>query len=240
MNILVCNDDGVFSEGIISLANILKKEHQITVVAPNGNRSGFSRSLTFYKDMSVEKVECVSGVECYALSGTPSDCVRFAVTQMNKKLDLVISGINNGSNLGSDIYYSGTVGACFEANTLDIPAIALSSVEVNPDFNKVAIEIEKLLPNLFSKLDKSVTFNVNVPTLKSKLNGVKYCFVGVNKYTDGYVETAKNVYQLIGKPIPPTENDFGSDVYYAHKGFITVTPLKCVLTDYSLLMELTK
>ena len=240
MNILLCNDDGIFSEGLKSLANILKREHTVTVVAPSGNRSGFSRSISFYKDLTVQKVDAIDGVECYSMSGTPTDCVKFAILTLGIKFDLVVSGINNGSNLGSDIYYSGTVGACFEANFFKIPAIAFSSVQVNADYSVVSKIVEDVLPNLLTKLDGETTLNVNIPSTKKGYNGVKYCFVGINKYSDGYMKVNEDVYQLVGKPIPPTESDFGSDVYYSYKGFVTISPLKNVLTDHSTLSEFNK
>lgn len=240
MNILLCNDDGIFSEGLKSLANILKREHNVTVVAPSGNRSGYSRSISFYKDLEVTKVDAIEGVECYSTSGTPTDCVKFAILTLNKKFDLVVSGINNGSNLGTDIYYSGTVGACFEANFFKIPAIALSSVQVDADYNRISAIIEEVLPDLFSKIKEDITLNVNIPSAKKGFNGVKYCYVGINKYSDGYVKMENGAYQLVGKPIPPTESDIGSDVYYSYKGYVTVSPLNNVLTDLTLLSEFLK
>lgn len=227
MNILLCNDDGIFSEGILALATILKEKHQITVFAPTGNRSGFSRSMSFHKDIEIKKVDAISGIDCYSVSGTPSDCVKYALTAFNKKFDLVVSGINAGPNLGSDIYYSGTVNACFEASIEHIPSIAFSNVALC-DF--MFDETCRIILKIFDKLVKFASFNyvlnVNIPNvLESEIKGVKFCNAGVCKYTDGYISTGENVYRLIGEPIKPTEKDFGTDVYYSALGYVTVSPL---------------
>ena len=227
MNILVCNDDGIFSEGILTLANILREKHQITVFAPTGNRSGFSRSMSFHKDVEIKKVDLIDGIECYSVSGTPSDSVRFALTKFGKKFDLVVSGINGGPNLGSDIYYSGTVNACFEANVENIPAIAFSNVALSHfKFDENAKIISKIFDKLLKVSSGSYTLNVNIPNLpENEVKGVKFCKAGVCKYSDGYIKTGVDTYKLIGEPIPPTEKDFGTDVYYSSKNYVTVTPL---------------
>ena len=93
---------------------------------------------------------------------------------------------------------------------------------------------------MLSKTNENITLNVNIPSERKGYNGVKYCFVGVNKYSDGYVKMENGAYQLVGKPIPPTENDFGSDVYYSYNGYVTVSPLNNVLTDLTLLSEFLK
>ncbi|MBQ3234559.1 MAG: 5'/3'-nucleotidase SurE [Clostridia bacterium] len=240
MNILVCNDDGIFSEGILTLANILKEKHQITVFAPTGNRSGFSRSMSFHKDLEIRKVDAISGVECYSVSGTPSDCVKFAVTAFDKKFDLVVSGINGGPNLGSDIFYSGTVNACFEANVENIPAIAFSNVALsNFNFKENAKTINAIIDNLIKLSSGKYVLNVNMPNLPfSEVKGVKLCPAGVCKYSDGYVSTGDGVYRLIGEPIKPTEADFGTDVYYSAKGYVTVSPLSPRVNNVEVLKDL--
>ncbi len=237
MNILICNDDGIFSEGIKHLATILKYSHAITVYAPMGNRSGFSRSMSFHKEVEVKRVDAIDGVECYSVSGTPSDCVKFAVTMHETKFDLVISGINSGPNLGSDIFYSGTVNACFEASAEGIPSIAFSNVALNNfKFDETSKIIDKIFNNLVSIANKDYVLNVNIPNVNlSEIKGVVLCSVGERKYTDGYIKTAENVYKLIGEPIPPTEDDTGTDVYYSNKNYVTVTPLNHKITDFKAL-----
>ena len=240
MNILVCNDDGVFSEGLITLANLLNEKHQVTVFAPTGNRSGYSRSVSFHKDIEVKPVDVIDGVECYTVSGTPADCVKFALTTSNTKFDLVVSGINQGPNLGSDIFYSGTVNACFEANVENVPAIAFSNVGFN---NHKFDENVKIIGQIFDSLVKicsgTYTLNVNIPNVDvSLIKGVEFCNAGVCKYSDGYVKTDEFTYKLIGEPIPPSENDVGTDVYYSSLNYVTVTPVTHRVTDENALNKL--
>ena len=227
MNILICNDDGIFSEGISALASVLKKNHNLTIIAPDGNRSGFSRSMSFHKEIKVIKQENFGDIEAYSLSGTPADCVKFALTVLDKKFDLVICGINLGPNLGNDIFYSGTVNACFEANLMGIPTMAFSNVALK-NFNFDGCT--KFLENSFSKLllmcDSSYTLNINIPNVDfSSIKGVKICKSGDIQYSDGYIKIDETTYKLVGEPIPPTEKDFGTDVYYASLGYVTITPV---------------
>lgn len=237
MKILLCNDDGIFSEGLLALANLLKREYEVVVYAPSGNRSGFSRSVSFHKNIDVVPTKLVDGVEAYAVSGTPADCVKFAVTTNKYGIDLVIAGINNGPNLGSDVFYSGTVNACFEANVENIPAIAFSNVAFKDYlFNENAVVIGKILKRLISLTLPTHTLNVNLPNVTlSEVKGVKFCKTGVCKYSDGYIKTGENTYKLIGEPIPPNENDLGTDVYYSSKNYVTVTPVSHQVTDEKVL-----
>lgn len=227
MNILICNDDGIFSKGLLSLAKILYNKHDLTIVAPDGNRSGFSRSMSFHKEIKVIKQKVFNDVEAYSLSGTPADCVKFALTTFNKKFDLVVCGINLGPNLGNDIFYSGTVNACFEGNLFDIPAIAFSNVAFK-DFNFETCE--RFISNNFDKIvkmsSKEYTLNINIPNIEYKnIKGVKICKSGDIQYSDGYVKIDEKTYKLIGEPIPPTDKDLGTDVYYSYLGYVTITPV---------------
>ena len=229
MNILISNDDGIFSEGLLALANVLNKKHNIYIFVPDGNRSGFSRSLSFHKNIIVKKVEYNGFDNVYTVSGTPGDAVKIALTYFltDVKIDLVVSGVNLGSNLGSDVFYSGTVNACFEANECGYPAIALSNIAHN-DFNFDGTI--KFLDNNFDKLvsisSKNYTLNVNIPNLNyDEIKGVKFCKTGVCRYTDGYIKVDENTYQLVGNQIPPTDNDIDTDVFFTYNGFVTITPV---------------
>ena len=240
MNILVCNDDGIFSEGLKTLANILKNKHNVTVFAPSGNRSGYSRSVSFHKNIEVLSVNEIEGVKSFTVSGTPADCVKFALTTKFSDFDLVVAGINQGPNLGSDIYYSGTVNACFEANVENIPAIAFSNVGFRDyKFEENAKIIEEIFDKLVTLASGTYTLNVNLPNVNAcDVNGVEFCRAGVCKYSDGYVKTGDSTYKLIGEPIPPNENDLDTDVYYSAKNYVTVTPVTHRVTDEVVLKKL--
>ena len=233
MNILLTNDDGIFSEGILALANVLKEKHNITIIAPDGNRSGFSRSMSFHKDMTFLPHDLISGVKSYSLSGTPGDCVRFGLTGLNLDVDLVISGINLGSNLGNDIFYSGTVNACFEANFCKIPAIAISNVG-RSDFKveETAKFIEKHLDNILNYISKDYTLNINLPNINADdIKGIIVCKTGLCRYSDGYIKTSENTYQLIGEPLPPCDEEFETDVYYVYNKYATISPVVHSMLD---------
>ena len=196
--------------------------------------------MSFHKDFEVKKIDAIDGVDCYSVSGTPSDCVKYGVTNYDKKFDLVVSGINGGPNLGSDIFYSGTVNACFEANVENIPAIAFSNVALKDyNYQENGKVISKIFDTLCRMASGSFVLNVNMPNLPlNDIKGVKVCPAGTCKYTDGYIKTAENVYRLIGEPIAPTEADFGTDIYYVYQNYVTVSPLKPQVNDSSIVETL--
>ncbi len=238
MNILVCNDDGIDGEGLITLAlMLLKKGHKITIVAPDGNRSGYAHSLTFYREFKVERRDMRAvlnaDVEAYAIGGSPADCVKFAVHALNKQFDLVCSGINAGSNLGSEILYSGTVACGLEAGELGLKSIAFScSAHENLNF----LNCEKNCADVFEKIlpfaSENYTLNVNLPNLPpEKITGIKAAKIGIQLYSDGYVQTRPDYFMLIGVPLKHDKNDEDCDVEWNRKGYITVTPVHRDKTD---------
>ncbi len=238
MNILVCNDDGIDGEGLITLAlMLLKKGHKITIVAPNGNRSGYAHALTFHREFSVEKrdLSAVLGeeVEAYAIGGTPADCVKFAIAGLNKKFDLVCSGINAGSNLGSEILYSGTVACGLEAGELGVSSIAFScTAHQNINFKEVSKACSFAFDKLLPFISKEYTLNVNVPNLEfEKLAGLKATKIGIQLYSDGYVQTRPGYYVLGGSPLEHDRNDEDCDVEWSLKNYMTVTPVQRDKTD---------
>ena len=125
MKILITNDDGIEAEGLKHLVNWARKLGEVSVFAPKTQQSATSQSIEIHGTFEVKKSSMFEGIEAYSVDSTPADCVRIAVLGMKKKFDLVLSGINNGPNVGGDIRYSGTVGACFEANMQGIKAMAI-------------------------------------------------------------------------------------------------------------------
>ena len=164
MRILITNDDGIGSEGIRALVDWAQKLGEVSVFAPNVEKSGKSVSVELREAFKVEKVEYPGAVEAYAVHSTPADCVRFAVLGLGKKFDLVLSGVNKGQNLGHDINYSGTAGAVIEAAMHGINGIAVSTSKKGlptavANFDRVYdYFIER---DLFSYCK---TYNVNFPT----------------------------------------------------------------------------
>lgn len=224
MRILVVNDDGILSEGIKALADFLSKEHEVTVVAPDGNRSAFSHSLSIFKDIIVKELKITDKYRTFATSGTPADCVKFAVHKFSdKKFDLICSGINKGHNLGSDTVYSGTISACLEGCFFGIKGIAFSNYAIKDcDFDGNIKTLSRIFDKLCDMASSDYVLNVNFPN--GKENGVVLAPLGKHLYTDEYISTGEDTYQLIGEPTDFTENDY-CDVAMIRKGFVTVTPI---------------
>ena len=157
------------------------------------------------------------------MSGTPADCVKFAMHHFDEKFDLVCSGINKGHNLGSDTVYSGTISACLEGNFFGVKGIAFSNYAHHDcDFNANIKTLSNIFDNLISICSPDYTLNVNFPNGEEK--GVKITPLGIHLYTDAYIKTAEDTYQLVGAPVEEIKDE-NCDVAYAKRGFVTVTPI---------------
>jgi 5'-nucleotidase len=236
MNILLTNDDGIFSEGLLALANVLvDKNHKVFIFAPDGNRSGASRSASFYKEFSVNKVK-VQNYDGYSLSGTPADCVRFGLHYAPCKIDVVCAGINHGANLGTDCYYSGTVNACLEGVTAKVKSIAFSNTAFSEHkFSETTKIISKYFDHFINLASTEYTLNVNIPNVNfGEETGVVFTGLGVNRYSDTYEKTGENTYRLIGDMLQPTEEDKYTDVYYSTLNYVTVSPVVHISTTTEL------
>lgn len=234
MRILVVNDDGVESEGIKALARALSKNNEIVVFAPDGNRSAFSHSLTLDKDLIFRTVDSNGKFPVYSLSGTPADCVKFALHYFeNVKFDMVCSGINHGNNLGSDTLYSGTVSAGIEANYFGIPSIAFSNVaHGNFLFDENIKLLDKIFDGLCAASSPHYTLNVNFPNITAEQTaGVRFAPLGHLHYSDYYEKNADGSFRLKGEPISGGEDE-ENDVNLSKKGFVTVTPISYNRTAY--------
>lgn len=242
MKILITNDDGINAIGINVLAKTFCRDNAVIMVAPQSERSACSHSLSIHHDISYRKQEGYS-FPAYAISGTPADCVKLGVLHLLKqKPDLVLSGINNGSNLGSDIMYSGTVSAAFEAAYLGIPAIAVSLSKWNCEpceYERAAAFLLEALPRLRSaKLPAHTVLNVNYPAFVP-CKGVKFTKVGLNLYDDVFVESENGgSVRLQGAPIEHTKNEADCDVEWCRKGYVTISPVQIDRNDYTTLETL--
>lgn len=232
MRILVANDDGIQSEGIKILAEVLSENHKVTIVAPDGNRSAFSHSLTISRNLTFREVRISDRFDSYSVSGTPADCVKFALHYFaDEKFDMVCSGINMGNNLGSDIMYSGTVAAAVEANFLGLRSIAFSNTgRDNFNFSANAEVIASVFDKLVNISSDKYALNVNMPNDKPK--GIRFAPIGVQKYSDSYVKNDDGTYRLVGEPTAIDQNG-DCDVELSRKGFVTVTPVSYDRTDYA-------
>lgn len=235
MRILLSNDDGYFAPGIANLAEVLTNIADITVVAPERDRSGASNSLTLDRPLSLHK----SHNGFYYVNGTPTDCVHLAVTGMLDELpDMVISGINDGANMGDDTIYSGTVAAATEGFLLGLPSIAVSLVSVSRGNFATAAKIVLDLVKRFmdSRFHIPILLNVNVPDIPyEKLQGIEVTRLGrrhkaepVIKYQTPRGET---VY-WVGAAGAAEDASEGTDFYALQNNRVSITPLQIDLTRY--------
>ena len=240
--ILVSNDDGVRSEGIVALADALRDVGTVYVVAPDRERSAAGHSLTLTSPLRVEKI----GQRIYAVDGTPTDCVNLAVNGIlrNKKIALLASGINKGANMGDDITYSGTVSAAMEGTILGIPSIAVSLASRNHFRFDVAAGFAARVARriLRHRLPDDTLLNINVPNAaEEEVTGVKVTRQGKRIYGDAIVEKRDprgRKYYWIGGDAQNRQDIPGSDLEAVEQGWISVTPIHLDLTNYASMRKL--
>lgn len=245
MRILLTNDDGIQAEGIYALYLALKKIATVTVVAPDCERSSVGHGITLRYPLWQKKAMRDGKAFGIALSGLPADCVKFGVAVVLKeKPDLVVSGINCGPNEGASVHYSGTVAGAREGALMDIPSIAVSyNSYTNNDYAYAANVTAKICKIVAKKgMPRGTFLNVNVPSLKpSQIKGIRMTRQGLEpilgKFTRREDPNLREYYWLAGDP-PPVKNDDGTDTWALHKGYVTVTPIHCDLTDANFLEEL--
>jgi 5'-nucleotidase len=238
-NILVSNDDGIHAPGLVALAAALGRLGEVYVVAPDRERSAVGHALTLHRPLRVESL----GPRRFSVNGTPTDCVNLAMLGiLPVRPDVVVAGVNNGSNLGDDVTYSGTVSAAMEGSLLGVPALAVSLVDATADADyrpaaRVAVELTRLL---LRDRDCGVTLvNVNVP--RGQPRGVRMTRLGRRVYSDEVTEHRDprgKVYYWIGSGPPAWETGEDTDHAAVHAGYVSVTPLHLDLTSYDGLRSL--
>ncbi len=245
MRILVSNDDGIHAPGLEVLERIAHSlSDDVWVVAPEQEQSGAAHSLTLHLPIRVRKITARK----FAVSGTPTDCVLMALRHiiMDKSVDLVLSGINRGSNIGDDITYSGTVAAAMEGTNLDVPSIALSqSCEDGGDVRWDTAEhhAAKVIQQLVEAgWPKQTLINVNFPECApDEVQGVRFCPQGkrlVNVALAERFDLKKRPYYWLGGDRDNRADKPGVDLEVLAENFITITPLGMDLTDYKTMEEL--
>ncbi len=232
MKILVSNDDGYLAPGIIALAEALRPIADIVVVAPDSNRSGSSNSLTLDRPLSVYQAD--NGF--YFINGTPSDCVHVALTGgLAFKPDLVVSGINQGQNMGDDTLYSGTVAAATEGFLFGIPAIAFSQVEKGWAHVDAAARVAReFVEHGFDMLSKPYLLNINIPNLPyQQIKGTKATRLGKRHESEAVIKTqdphGRDIY-WIGPAGKAKDAGEGTDFHAVTNDYVSVTPLQIDLT----------
>lgn len=245
MKIFVTNDDGIEAEGIKTLVNALSEIADVYVGAPNEQKSASGHGITLGKPINVEEVSFENARKAFCIYGTPVDCVKIGLDLFSKEgivFDKVFSGVNHGSNIGTDTLYSGTVAAAIEGMLSGIPSVAVSINSRNPKYFEATKELVVKVAKLdFNSIGKNVVLNVNLPHVpKEEIKGVKVIGLGYREYDDWCRETTtddgKIGYVYAGKPVHNDEMDCETnDVGAFQEGYATITPLQYDLTNYNLI-----
>lgn len=248
-HILVTNDDGVFAPGLLALAKEMCKVGKVSILAPDRNWSGGGHVKTLDRALRVKEVRLADGTQAFASDGAPSDCVALATLGYFKEpIDLVVSGINAGANLGHDVTYSGTVTAAMEAVIAGIPGVAVSletmdsylgEVDYGPAARAAANVVRQVIEN---GLSHEILLNVNVPFLADqKIRGICLTRQGLRVYhsrLDERTDPPSKPYYWIGGDAPTGVPERGTDVGALAEGYVSVTPLQLDLTAYHTFTDL--
>lgn len=237
MKILITNDDGIYSPGIMALARIATAFGEVRVFAPDVEQSSMGHAITHSRPLTIKPSPITfEGIEAFRVNGTPADCVALG-THMWEHTDVVLSGINMGPNLGNGMWHSGTLAAAKQATLLGIKGIALSTPVhgSEPDFDALEDYVHKTLTLLLSDNQPGL-YNVNFPP---KPSDIVWTRQSVRHY-DGYVLPGKDpmgrkIYWISVKPLEPAEED--TDRWAVENGKVSITPLRLDLTDEKLLKQ---
>ncbi len=249
MKILLSNDDGYRAEGLAALAQAIKPLGEVTIVAPDRNRSGASNSLTLDAPVRVVRYD----KDAYFVNGTPTDCVHLAISGLfDFDHDIVVSGVNDGANLGDDTLYSGTVAAAVEGRFLGLPAIAVSlcvTVDSPRNFESAAGVAASLIERMRRERwrgseDGPIILNVNVPDLPAgELRGIKVTRLGARHRSKPIVKASdprgRDVY-WVGNAGSGQDAGPGTDFHAVAEGYASVTPLQIDLTRHAAMADLTR
>ncbi|MCR4663984.1 MAG: 5'/3'-nucleotidase SurE [Paludibacteraceae bacterium] len=244
MEILITNDDGWGSKGLMRLVKSLMPLGHITVLAPEGVRSGMSNAISSHTQMTLHHEKTpkdMQGVEIYTTNGTPSDCIKLAINVLFKedvkKIDLVVSGINHGSNAAIDIIYSGTMGACFVAAEQGIPAIGFSIYDMDPDadFSYMEPYLLPLTKELYAKgMPRTVCYNINAP--KGEIKGVKNTRQCISHWEKEIRETeldnGETAYTLTGYLVNDEPDAEDTDEWALMHGYLSIQACSVDMTYY--------
>lgn len=238
--ILVTNDDGITAPGIRNLVESMKAFGEVIVVAPDSPQSAMGHAITISKPLRLDRVEVFPGVESWQCSGTPVDCVKLAVNQiLHRKPDLLVSGINHGSNSSINVIYSGTMSAAMEGAIEGIPSIGFSllNYSLQADFKPARKMVERIVRNILDiGLPEGTLLNVNIPNLPvSKIRGIRICRQANAKWKEEFDERkdpyGRTYYWLTGKFVNFDTGD-DTDEWALHNGYVSVVPVQFDFTAH--------
>tara|TARA_B100000287_G_scaffold132784_1_gene124865 strand:+ start:201 stop:953 length:753 start_codon:yes stop_codon:yes gene_type:complete len=245
LKILVTNDDGIYSSGIFALWDVAKEFGDVNVIAPINEKSAVSHGITISKPISVKKIEREDGFKGLAVSGTPADCVKIGIKSLlSFSPDLILSGINIGSNLGNNIIYSGTVAAAIEGATLNIPSIAISIDSFKPrNFSTSKIVVRKIINFIKNNnMPSGTILNINVPDCEpNDLKGYKITVQGNQYFNDNFEKRTdprgRDYYWMTGQIID-NDKELRYDGFAVSNGYASITPIHFMITNTSFFDEL--
>ncbi len=244
MRILLTNDDGIHARGLHSLVEELSPIAELYLVAPDRERSATGHSITVFEPIRVVETKIPGIVKGWVVGGTPVDCVKLAMSKLVKDIDLVVSGINHGPNLGTDVLYSGTVSAAAEGVIMGSPAIAVSldSYDSNMDFKFASKFTRTVVETVMQhNIDSSTLININIPfNREERIKGIRVTKLGVRNYDNLFEERKDprgNTYYWLGGGVKNDIQEKDSDVESVEAGYISITPINLDLTDYNLINE---
>ena len=243
-NILVTNDDGIFAPGIYALWEAMQEIGEVTVVAPDTEKSAVGHAITIADPIRVQKIHRKNGFEGFAVKGTPADCVKIAGRSLMKKPpDIVVSGINSGANVGSNIIYSGTVSAATEGTIIGIPSVAISLNSIKGGDMTASQKVAKTVVNkvLENGLPQGILLNVNVPNISlDSIKGYRITKQGKLVFKDRFEKRedprGKFYYWMKGEIINDTNS--ATDGFAIQNDYISITPIHYQLTEESFLKTL--
>jgi len=248
--ILVSNDDGVDAKGLKTLIEVASRYGRVVVVAPSEAQSGMSHAITIKTPLRAKRLKKSDSLEIYSCQGTPVDCVKLAVNQLldGQQPDLLLSGINHGSNSSSSVIYSGTMSVAMEGCVNQIPSAGFSLLSYDPDadFTAAGKIVEKVIENIFENgLPEGVCLNVNIPYVKyDEMKGVKVCRQAKGLWKEEFVKRVDphqgEYYWLTGYYLNLEEESEDTDEWALAQNFATIVPIHIDLTAYSALEEIKK
>ena len=244
--ILVTNDDGITAPGIRNLVSFMNEIGEVVVVAPNSPQSGKGHAITINSTLTFEEINHEGPQKDYSLSGTPVDCVKFALDKiLTRKPDIVVSGINHGANSSINVIYSGTMSAAVEAGVEGLQAVGFSLLDFSwdADFTQAKSHIQEIVKKVLENpMPKGVVLNVNIPKLNSsEIKGIRVCKQAYAKWEESFDERinphGKKYYWLTGyfNNMDTSEN---ADEVALSEGYISIVPVKFDLTAYEYLDKL--
>lgn len=240
MRILIVNDDGIQAPGILALAKWAQKLGEVVIAAPKVEQSGKSHSIQIRDSFEVKKCEPVPGIMGYSVDATPADCVRYALDGVGEQVDLVLSGINRGYNIGRDILYSGTAGAAFEAAVRGVKTLAVSTKK--PYYESVISRTDEIMDEIYAYVMDHQLFsvnnlyNINIP-LEPK--GIKITRQGMYEYVDCFVPLEGNMVKAsIGERSYDGSGKGEYDIDAVQDGLISITPMTVERTDVEVYRKL--